>query len=139
MRHIVIDGKEYTEFTSYKGKSEGKVVRVPRRVHTKKWAHVKEGHYLVGPVCTSKHGKRRLIVRLRPRELIVGKKKGLLHMTNFNAIVTAQKEKVKVHFVDDDSMVLYRKMLDAMAHGHQFEKLRPTNGKGESQNLRSSS
>jgi hypothetical protein len=125
MKHIAVDGKEYTEFTSYKGKARGNVVRVPRRVHSKKWAHVDAGHFLVGPVCTSKHGKRRLMVRHRPQVVGVGKNRGLLHMTNMKAVVAAQRDQNVVHFVDDASKVLYRHMLDALAHGHEFGKERP--------------
>ena len=122
-RHIVIDGKEYTEFTSFKGKPEGALVRVPRRKCAAKHAHVVPGELLVGPICQSKHGKRR--VMLRRRADAPGKGKGgsgsLLHASNMRSVVSAQKNGGMIHFVDDDSKGEYRRMLYALSHGVEDE------------------
>jgi hypothetical protein len=125
--HVVIDGKEFTEFTSYKGKSKGTRVRVPRRNYNHadtgafKWAHVEIGHILVGPVCVSKHGKRRLMVRHRHVEC-EGKSttkgcRSLLHVTSMTYAVRAQKDGKKVHFADEESEAMYTQQLEDLKYG----------------------
>jgi hypothetical protein len=113
-RTVIKDGKEYTEFTSFKGKSTGVLVRVPRRKCIAKHAQVAHGEFLVGPICQSKHGKRRVMFRRRGD---AGKCGSLLHATNMTAVVKAQNEGIMLHFVDSESTDAYQNMLFALSRG----------------------
>jgi hypothetical protein len=118
-RHVVVDGKEYTEFTSYKGKANGERVRVPRKSYSVKWGHVLAGDVLVGPTRTTKHGKRRLIVRHRPLTKTKTKpRRELLPMTSIEHAVRTQAAGVNpIHFADEDSKQMYEAHLRATKYG----------------------
>jgi hypothetical protein len=98
-KHVVVDGKEYTEFTSYKGKG-----------------NVMPGDVLVGPTRTTKHGKKRLVIRHRPLKKTTTRE--LLPMTNIEHAIRIQADGThSVHFVDDDSQNAYNAHLEAVKYG----------------------
>jgi hypothetical protein len=128
-KHVVVDGKEYTEFISYKGKEKGEVVRVPRKSYSVKWGHVMAGEVLVGPARTTKHGKRRLIVRHRPlaktnTNTKTKTRRELLPMTSLEHAVRTQAAGINnLHFADEDSKQMYDAHLKATKYG--WDKVLP--------------